>query len=185
MLYRFLLLSDEVDSFKREIKISSEASFLEFQDAILDSVNYTKDQMTSFFICNDDWSKGTEISLIEMDTSYEVDNYVMEDTTLSQLVDEEGQKLLFVFEYISERAFFMELREIVIGNKQTKALCSLSLNNPPAQISSENYFDNSPTTSSTLEENFYGDEEFDMDELDKEGFDGLDEISSGEYEESL
>lgn len=71
MLFRFLILSDEADDFKREIKIDSESTFLDLQNAILDSVGYTKDQMTSFFICDDDWSKKTEITLVEMDTSSE------------------------------------------------------------------------------------------------------------------
>ena len=60
MLFRFLILSDEADDFKREIKIDSESTFLDLQNAILDSVGYTKDQMTSFFICDDDWSKKTD-----------------------------------------------------------------------------------------------------------------------------
>ena len=80
MLFRFLILSDEADDFKREIKIDSESTFLDLQNAILDSVGYTKDQMTSFFICDDDWSKKTEITLVEMDTSSEEDSYVMADT---------------------------------------------------------------------------------------------------------
>ncbi len=41
--------------------------------------------MCSFFICDDDWSKNTEITLVEMDTSSEVDNYIMEDTRLEEL----------------------------------------------------------------------------------------------------
>jgi hypothetical protein len=40
MLFRFLILSDEVDDFKREIKIDSEATFLDLHNAILDSVGY-------------------------------------------------------------------------------------------------------------------------------------------------
>ena len=55
MVFRFLILSDEVDDFKREIKIDSEATFLDLYNAIMDSVGYTKDQMCSFFICDDDW----------------------------------------------------------------------------------------------------------------------------------
>ena len=66
--------------------------------AILDSVGYTKDQMTSFFICDDDWSKKTEITLVEMDTSSEEDSYVMADTQLEELLEDEHQKLLFVFD---------------------------------------------------------------------------------------
>lgn len=113
MLFRFLILSDEVDDFKREIKIDSEATFLDLHNAILDSVGYTKDQMCSFFICEDDWSKKTEITLVEMDTASEEDNYIMEDTRLEELLEDEHQKLLYVFDYMTERAFFMELREII------------------------------------------------------------------------
>ena len=57
MIYKFRIVSDEVDNFKREICIDSDASFLELHDAILDSVGFSKDQMTSFFICDDDWEK--------------------------------------------------------------------------------------------------------------------------------
>ena len=53
MVYKFRLLSDEVENFRRDIEIDSEATFLELHKAILDSVNYPDDQMTSFFICND------------------------------------------------------------------------------------------------------------------------------------
>ena len=70
---------------------------LGFANAILDSVGYTKDQMTSFFICDDDWSKKTEITLVEMDTSSEEDSYVMADTQLEELLEDEHQKLTFRF----------------------------------------------------------------------------------------
>ena len=66
---------------------------MDLQNAILESVNYTKDQMTSFFICDEDWSKKTEITLVEMDTASDVDNYVMADTQLDELLEDEHQKL--------------------------------------------------------------------------------------------
>ena len=69
MVIKFRILSDEVDNFVREIAIDSEASFLDLHNAILDCVSYTKDQITSFFICNEDWEKEKEITLIEMDSS--------------------------------------------------------------------------------------------------------------------
>ena len=97
MLFRFLILSDEADDFKREIKIDSESTFLDLQNAILDSVGYTKDQMTSFFICDDDWSKKTEITLVEMDTSSEEDSYVMADTQLEEIVGRRAPKTTFRF----------------------------------------------------------------------------------------
>ena len=174
MLFRFLILSDEADDFKREIKIDSESTFLDLQNAILDSVGYTKDQMTSFFICDDDWSKKTEITLVEMDTSSEEDSYVMADTQLEELLEDEHQKLLFVFDYMTERAFFMELREIVPGKALDAPICSKSVGTPPAQIVSFDEFE-AKNGSTDVGEDFYGDAEYDMDELDKSGFDGLGE----------
>lgn len=172
MIYRFLILSDEVDDFKREIKIDSEATFLDLHNAILDSVGYTKDQMCSFFICDDDWTKRTEITLIEMDTSSEVDSYIMEDTHLDELLEDEHQKLMFVFDYMTERAFFMELREIITGQDLDKPVCSKSVGQAPAQTISFDEFE-AKNGSTEIGEDFYGDSEYDIDELDRDGFEGL------------
>ena len=63
MVYRFTIISDESEDFRREIKIDSEATFYELHETILKSCGYTDDQMTSFFICDDNWEKETEITL--------------------------------------------------------------------------------------------------------------------------
>lgn len=176
MIFRFLLLSDEVDNFKREIQIDSESTFLDLHNAILKSVGFTDDQMCSFFICDDDWSKKTEITLVDMGTSSDEDNYIMEDTRLEELLEDEHQKLLFVFDYMTERAFFMELREIIPGKDLKDALCTKSEGNPPAQVVSLDEFE-SKNTSTDIDEDFYGDSDFDIDELDKDGFEGLNDLS--------
>ena len=173
MIFRFLVLSDEVDDFKREIKIDAEATFFDLQNAILDSVGFSKDQMTSFFICDDDWSKETEITLVEMDTSSDEDNYVMADTRLEELLEDEHQRLLFVFDYMTERAFFMELREIIPGQDLDEAVCSKSLGVPPAQLVSFDDIDTKVANNTEVGEDFYGDSEYDIDELDRGGFEGF------------
>ena len=57
MVYRFTIISDEVDDFIREIQIDSEATFFELHEAILKSAKYNDDQLTSFFICDEDWDR--------------------------------------------------------------------------------------------------------------------------------
>ena len=180
MIYKFVILSDEVDSFRRDITIDSDATFFELHEAILESVGFTKDQMTSFFICDEDWIKEKEITLMEMDTSSDVDNYVMDSTRLSDLVEEERQKLLYVFEYLTERSFFMELREIITGKSQPKAECILSNGNPPAQTTEFEVLDERlnirmAATNHHLEEDFYDEDDFGMDDYDEEDFDNLSE----------
>ena len=80
MIYRFTIISDEVDDFIREIKIDSEATFFDLHEAILKAAGYKDDQMTSFFICDDDWEKDQEITLEDMGSSSEEDSYIMRET---------------------------------------------------------------------------------------------------------
>ena len=135
MVYRFIIVSDEADDFRRDIKIDSDATFFELHEAILHSVSYTKDQITSFFICDDDWGKQTEITLIDMDSSSDEDIYVMDSIRLNELLDEERQKLVYVFELLTDRCFYMELREIIPGKNQNKPEVVKSVGRAPQQIS--------------------------------------------------
>ena len=170
MVYKFLVLSDEVDLFFREIEINSDATFLELNNAILESVKYSKDQLTSFFNCGDSWEMKEEITLMEMDTNSETDSYVMDKTYIDEFVHDEGDRLLFMFDILSERSFFVELKEILPG-EMDKPRCTLAQGTAPKQMTAEEDFLTNPTTSLGFSgEEFYGDEEFDMDELDAEGF---------------
>ncbi|MGL5014642.1 MAG: IS1096 element passenger TnpR family protein [Bacteroidales bacterium] len=168
MIYRFVLLSDEVDNFGREISIDQEATFEELQDAILESVNYNKGEMTSFFLCEDNWEKGKEVTMMEMDTDSSEDSWVMSETKLVDLIEEEGQKLIFVFDMMVDRCFFMELEEINSGTL-AKAYCSKSKGEAPEQFVSFESFEKE--TNSFIDEDLYDDDQFDISELDEEGFD--------------
>ena len=180
MVYRFTIISDEVDDFVRDIKIDSEATFFDLHEAILKSVGYKDDQMTSFFICDDNWEKEKEITLEDMDNNSEEDSWIMKETMLSDLIEDEKQKLLYVFDPLAERVFFIELSEIITGQDLDKAVCSKKHGNPPTQTID---FEEMAAANSSidLDETFYGDQDFDLEDFDPEGFDigG----GSGPYEE--
>lgn len=178
MIYKFLILSDEVDDFAREISIDADATFFDFHTIILDSVKFKTDEMTSFFLCSEDWEKEQEITLVEMDSGSEYDNLIMSETILRDHVTDEGQKMIFVFDYLSDRAFFIELKEIIPSKDLTEPVCSLSKGLPPEQIINEADFSAGFTPSAGIDESFYGDEGFELDELDEEGFSGIDEESA-------
>ncbi|MDD4378936.1 MAG: hypothetical protein WAO94_00630 [Dysgonamonadaceae bacterium] len=175
MIYRFLIVSDEVENFKREIKIDADATFYDLYKAIIDCTGYSDKEMASFVLCDDNWRKEMEITLVKMDTSSDEDSYSMEECVLSDYLEEEKQKLMFVFDYFTERALYMELSEIIPGKKLKQPLCTLSKGEAPPQITNFEEM-TSDTTSQDMDESFYGDESFDMDELDQEGFEGLDDF---------
>ncbi len=170
MIYRFTIISDEVDDFVREIQIDPEATFYDFHEAIVKSVGYTNDQMTSFFICDDDWEKEKEVTLEEMDDNPEMDSWVMNDTTIGELIEDEKQKLIYVFDYMTERCFLLELSEIITGKALSDAKCTKKEGEAPKQLMD---FEEMTITSGSLDldENFYGDQDFDMEDFDAEGFD--------------
>lgn len=170
MVYRFTIISDEVDDFVREIQIDSEATFFELHEAIIKSVGYTDDQMTSFFICDEDWEKEKEITLEDMDKSSEEDSWIMKETLLSDLIEDEKQKLIYVFDYMTERSFFLELSEIITGKDLAQAVCSKKAGEAPKQLLDFEEM-TATNTSIDLDENFYGDESYDSEDFDAEGFD--------------
>lgn len=177
MIYKFLIVSDEVDDFKRVIKIDSDATFKELNDAILDSVGYTHDQMTSFFICEDDWEKTTEVTLVDMGRDSDEDIWLMEKTRLSDLVEDEGQRLMYVFDYLTDRAFFMELRETIFGEELDAPVCTKSVGDAPAQMVDFEEVEKKiaqQAAADDLDADFYGADDYDISELDEDSFGSYD-----------
>lgn len=178
MIFKFRIVSDEVNNFKREISIDGTATFEDLKNAICDSVQYDKNQMCSFFLCNDDWEKTKEITLEDMDTDDDQDVWLMDECVLSDYLDDEGQKLLFTFDYMTDRSMAMELTEVVTGRVLKDPVCTLSIGNAPAQnvdfdlFTSELDAKTANTTAAIddLDEDFYGSDEYNEDEFDAEGF---------------
>ena len=177
MIYRFKIVSEETDKFRREIEIDPEESFMALRNAILDSVGYTKDEISTFFICDDDWKRQDEVAIEDFGSSSDQDLWLMDDTRISELIEEEGQKIEFVFDGLTERSFFMELKEILTGIKLTSPICTLKEGKAPAQHVDIEQFEKSIETkaaeiSRDLDMDFYGDSEFNEEEIG-DGFDDL------------
>lgn len=179
MVYRFKMVSDEVNNFSREIEIDSENTFLQFRNAILDSVDFTKDELDSFFLCDDEWNKQEEITLEDMgNSSSDTDLWLMEDTKLSELIEEEGQRLIFEFDYLTQRGFFMELKEIIPSRHLTDPMCTMKRGKGPKQFIDLDAFEKKIDTAAQKKDDFedidiYPADEFNDDEL-SEGFDIMD-----------
>lgn len=173
MVYRFTVISNEVDDFIREIKIEADATFYDFQNIILSSCGYDHQQITSFYICNNEWEMEQEVQLEDMGNSRsDEDVYLMKDTRLSELIEDEQQRLVFVFDPLAERMLFIELTEILFGQSQPTAICSRQHGDAPQQVldMDELLKGENGKSNEDIQENFYGSDEFDKDEFDPEGF---------------
>lgn len=179
MVFRITLISDEIDDFVREYKIDADATFFDLHRVIQASCQYQEREITSFFVCNEDWEKEQEIILEDMGTSgVDEDIYLMKETRLGDLLEDEKQRMMYVFDPLSERLFFMELTEIIFGEAQSEAICTRGHGNPPAQflsLSEETAIQDAQKKNLDIEEDFYGSEDFADEEFDPEGM----EISEG------
>ena len=112
-----------------------------------------------------------------MDSSSDEDIWLMEDTRLSELIEDEHQRMLFVFDMMAERSFFMELREIELGKNLLDPLCTKVKGKAPKQVMSIEELDKkmAATSSIDIDEDDFGIENgYNPDELDTDGFSDMD-----------
>lgn len=176
MIFNFRIVSDEVDNFKREIQIDATATFLDLKKAICESVGYDATQMSSFFLCDRNWEKEKEITFEDMGVDADQDVWLMDESVLSDFIEDEGQKLLYVFDYITERMFFIEMTKLITGRTLKDPLCTLALGTPPPEVIDLDEFDakidaKAAAGAAELDEDFYGSDAYNDDEFDAQGFD--------------
>ena len=110
--FRVLLDSKDQEKVFRDILISDSDNFETFYKAIISSFRFEGDQMASFYMSNDEWDKGHEISL--MDMSYDDDSIdaipsVMKNAIIKDFIEEPDQKIILVYDFLRMWIFLAEL----------------------------------------------------------------------------
>ncbi|HAM09019.1 MAG: hypothetical protein A2X05_03790 [Bacteroidetes bacterium GWE2_41_25] len=104
MVYKFVVLTDEDESFVREFEFLDTHTLLDFHNMLQDELEFDKSQMASFFMATDNWEKEEEFTLFDMGTG----SSTMETAVLEDIIFRKNQKLLYVFDFFNERALFVE-----------------------------------------------------------------------------
>jgi len=170
--FRVLLDSENSSEIFRDILIKDTDNFETFYKAIVASFRFQGDQMASFYVSNDSWDKGSEISL--MDLSYddeltESPTAIMKDALIKDFIEEPDQKFILVYDFMRMWIFLLELigyeKE---GPEKPEILLSIGMAPPEdSRVAADN------------EDMFVGDLEEDEDEL---GFDDFEDgMSEDDY----
>lgn len=133
MIIYLRLLSDEAENFVKEIAIDDNQTFADLHNFIQELLNYDATQMASFFTTDKDWNKEMEITLFDMTDSESETLRVMQETLLSEFISKVGQRVLYVFDFFSERVFFMEVIQLADGTL-AKPHCYRNDGEAPKQI---------------------------------------------------
>jgi hypothetical protein len=114
MIYRFrvILDNDSDDDVFRDLEIIETDTFEDLHNIITQSFGFDGTEVASFYVSDDTWNQGEEISLFDMS---EAENTVklMNETIISSVVHEAQTKLIYVYDFLSMWTFYVELAEIV------------------------------------------------------------------------
>lgn len=171
MIYLFRIISDENPDFFRDLVADASDTFLEFHQTLQKELGYDPTQLASFFITNHQWEKQQEITLIDMMPDAGVTTFTMDQVCLEEHISELNQRMIYVFDFFSNRAFFIELIETAeeTSSKNTPFI-GHSKGEPPPQLALDRLLDEEEEDNKL----FDGDDQEDLrlDDLDLDTLEG-------------
>lgn len=108
--YRVVLDLPEDQEVFADILIPSNVTAVELYNHIISEFKFSGMQMASFFLSNDEWDKGEEISL--MDMSEDGSMKTMDKVILNEIHSEKEDKMLLVYDFLRMWIFLIELVDI-------------------------------------------------------------------------
>lgn len=111
MVYRFRVILDAEEDVFRDIELLQESTLEDFHNSIINAFGFDGNEMASFYISDENWNQGDEISQFDLgDDSDSV--RLMNETTLDSVVSEDQTKLIYVYDFLNMWTFLIELGEI-------------------------------------------------------------------------
>ena len=114
MIYRFrvILDNDTEDDIFRDLEIRETDTLEDLHNIITQSFGFDGLEMASFYLSNDQWDQGEEISMVDLSEGQQSIR-LMNETTLNDVVHEAQTKLIYIYDFLSMWTFYVELAEIV------------------------------------------------------------------------
>jgi hypothetical protein len=114
MIYRFrvVLDNDTKEDIFRDIEIRKTDSLEDLHNVITQSFGFDGSEMASFYLSDDNWNQGEEISLFDMSEGGS-DIQLMNEKSIDKTVSESSTKLIYVYDFLNMWTFLIELAEVV------------------------------------------------------------------------
>jgi hypothetical protein len=114
-LYRFKITFEDYDDVTREIDVRSNQTFEDLHRAIHQSTLYNPEYSSSFYISNDQWIKGEEITYLPNQKRVERGVSLMGKVKLFSFIDDPHQKFYYTFNFDRPFDFHVELMKIILN----------------------------------------------------------------------
>ncbi|MGZ3871965.1 MAG: IS1096 element passenger TnpR family protein [Mucilaginibacter sp.] len=113
-LYRFRVTFEDYDDVVREIDVKSNQTFEDLHRAIHQSTGYNSEYPSSFYISNDQWTKGEEITFLPNQKRIDRGVPLMNKVKLLSYIDDPHQKFYYTFNFDRPFDFHVELMKIIL-----------------------------------------------------------------------
>jgi len=162
-VYRFRICFEDNEEIYREIDIKSTQNFEDFHNVIVQSIGFDNLHDASFFISDDYWRKGDEITLRPISDhekeSRELKKLApkkqMNKCKMAALIDDPHQKFVYIYDLKTGWTFLIELLKIVADDpKVNYPKCVKSVGDAPKQHKTI-----APSSSVDDEDEFFDDDE--------------------------
>jgi hypothetical protein len=118
MIYRFKIWFDDDEDIVRWIDMKPGHTFLDFHRAILQSIGFEDAQPASFYSSNDRWTKGFEITLMDMGFEEQSEpTLMMDQVRLKHYINDPHQRFIYIHDFIEMWTLHIELQSIMQENK--------------------------------------------------------------------
>ena len=116
MIYRLrvILDNDTEDDIFRDIEINKKDTLVEFHKSIITSFGFSNNEIASFYLSDNQWNQGEEISLFSFEDQ---DNKLMSDILINDVINNQNNKLIYVYDFLNMWTFLIELVEVAEGIK--------------------------------------------------------------------
>ncbi len=111
MVYKFRVILDAEEDIFRDIAILEDDTLEDLHNAIFNAFGFDGMEVASFYTCDETWNQEEEISLF--DTGDVIgEQKIMSDYVLSDILNAENTKIIYVYDFINMWTFLVELASI-------------------------------------------------------------------------
>jgi len=146
-LYRFRVTFEDNEEVYREIEIKSTQNFEDFHNVIVQSIGFDNLHDASFYISDDYFRKGDEITLRPISEEEKEQRErkklpakrQMNKCKMASLIDDPHQKFVYVYDLKTGWTFLVELIKILLDDaKGSYPKCTKSVGDAPKQYKTTN-----------------------------------------------
>lgn len=146
MIYKIRVILNVEEDVIRDIAIEDSCTLEDFHNALTNAFGFTGSEMASFYRSDDGWEQGEEFPLFDMSDGLDK-KIQMRDMGLNQVLQEPGDKLIYVYDFFNMWSFYVELIDNDLDHSNMElprllfSLGTIPSNAPEIQFESEDLLD--------------------------------------------